>query len=513
MPEHESAKPVLVLGATGYVGGRLVPLLLERGYRVRAAGRSLEKLSCRPFADHPAIELVQADVLEETSLLEAAQGCRAVYYLVHSMAPQIQDFAETDRIAARNMVRAAEAAGMEQIIYLGGLGDDDEDLSHHLLSRLEVGRILQEGSVPCTFLRAAMILGAGSASFELMRYLVERLPVMLTPRWVQSRCQPIAISNVLEYLTGVLDNPPALGQTLDIGGPDIVTYAELFRLYAEEAGLRRRLIIPVPVFSPKLSSYWIHLVTPVPATLARPLTEGLRNTVVCQDTRIREMVPQDLLTCREAIRRSLDRVRQQQVATCWFDAGQATEPEWVSCEDAYYAGGTILECSFRTVIAADPEEVWQPIRRIGGDTGWYYGDRLWWLRGLMDRLLGGVGLRRGRRDPEEIRVGDGLDFWRVLDVQENSRLQLLAEMKLPGEAVLEFRLHSLGPGRTELVQAASFLPRGLWGMLYWYALAPSHVFIFKGMLQEIAAAIDRPILTPPTRVAAQRRDSCRLPGA
>lgn len=511
MPESSSPSPVLVLGATGYVGGRLVPLLLQRGYRVRAAGRSVEKLSCRPFAGHPNIELVQADVLDAASLSEAAQGCRSAYYLVHSMAPQVQDYAQTDRVAARNMVQAAETAGLEQIIYLGGLGEDDADLSHHLQSRLEVGRILQEGVVPCTFLRAAMILGAGSASFEMMRYLVERLPVMLTPRWVRSKCQPIAISNVLEYLVGVLGHQEARGQTLDIGGPDIVTYAELFRLYAEEAGLRRRLIIPVPVFSPGLSSYWIHLVTPVPANLARPLTEGLRNTVICRENRIQSMIPQPLLSCREAIRVSLDRVRQHQVASCWFDAGEATAPEWVTCEDAQYAGGTILECAFRTVIAADPEEVWTPIQRIGGATGWYYGNRLWWLRGLMDRFFGGVGLRRGRRDPEEIRVGDGLDFWRVMDVQPEKRLFLLAEMKLPGEAVLEFRLQSLGPGRTEVVQSASFLPKGLLGMAYWYALAPAHVVIFKGMLEQIAAAIGRPIVTPPTRVHSQRRQSCRLP--
>jgi uncharacterized protein YbjT (DUF2867 family) len=497
--------PVLVTGATGYVGGRLIPQLLEAGYRVRALGRSLAKLKGRPWAGHGNVELAAGDVLDVDSLVTAASGCWAAFYLVHSMIADPKGYTETDRQAAQNMVKAAAAAGQDRIIYLGGLGGaEDPHLSEHLRSRYEVARILQSGPVPATFLRAAMILGSGSASFEIMRYLVDRLPVMITPRWVSNPVQPIAIRNVLGYLQGCLEHDEVKGQTFDIGGAEVVTYRKLFDIYAEEAGLPHRLVIPVPVLTPKLSSYWIHLVTPVPASIARPLAEGLRNPVVCQEHRIRAIIPQELLDCRTTIRLALERVEQQRVDTCWMDAGQAVPPEWLYCGDVPYAGGTILELAYRIVLAAAPEDVWQPIAKIGGNTGWYFGTRLWQLRGWFDRLMGGVGFRGGRRHPTDIRPGDALDFWRVLEVEPAHRLQLLAEMKLPGEAILEFHINKLDEARTELIQRARFLPKGLWGMVYWYLLDPFHRWVYGGMLKAVAQATGKAIIRGPEKVRHRR---------
>lgn len=498
-------KPILVTGATGYVGGRLIPKLLDSGYRVRALGRSLAKLQGRPWGKHPLVELAAGDVLDKASLLQAAQGCGAAFYLVHSMLADPKGYSATDRQAAHNMVEVAAAAGLDRIIYLGGLGStQDPQLSEHLRSRQEVARILQSGPVPATFLRAAMILGSGSASFEILRYLVERLPVMITPRWVQNPVQPIAISNVLQYLQGCLEHDEVKGQTFDIGGPEILTYRHLFEIYAEEAHLPRRLIIPVPVLTPKLSSYWIHLVTPLPASIARPLAEGLRNPVICQDNRIRELIPLDLLSCRQAIRLALERIKQQTVDTCWMDAGATIPPEWAYCGDTPYAGGTILECSFRVLLQASPQDIWQPIIKIGGSTGYYFGNFLWQLRGWLDRLAGGIGFRGGRRHPSDLRVGDALDFWRVLEVDPPHRLKLLAEMKLPGEAILEFNLLPKGNNQVELRQTARFLPQGLGGLLYWYSLYPLHQWVYGGMLQAIAQAAGRPIVQGPEPVKPSR---------
>ncbi len=507
-------RPILVTGATGYIGGRLVPKLLPEGYRVRAMGRSMAKLACRPWSRHENIELVEGDVLDADALLRAADGCRAAFYLVHSMIAAKGKFADADRAGARNMVHAAAQGELSQIIYLGGLGEvTDRRMSHHLKSRREVGEILSGGPVPATVLRAAMIIGSGSASFEMLRYLVERLPVMVTPKWVDSPVQPIAVGNVLNYLSGCLEHESVKGQTFDIGSPDVLTYRDLIGIFAEEAGLPRRRIVGVPVLTPTLSAYWIHLVTPVPAAIAMPLTEGLGVPVICQENRIRQIIPQELTGCREAIRIALERVRQAQIDTCWMDAGAVAPPEWAACGDADWAGGTIMECGYRARIQARPERVWEPIRQIGGGTGWYYGNGLWTLRGWMDRLAGGIGLRRGRRHPTNLRAGDALDFWRVLEVDPPRKLRLLAEMKLPGEAMLEFSIDSVGPDQSRLTLLSRFLPRGLFGLVYWYGLYPFHQMIFSGMLRSVAKAVKGPITAGPERFTPKLHTSCVLPRA
>ncbi|WP_045216688.1 SDR family oxidoreductase [Desulfonatronovibrio magnus] len=508
---QNSKKTVLVLGASGYVGGRLVPMLLEQGYRVRAGARKPDKLTCRHYAVHPDFEPVAVDVLDQKSLSSACKDCIAVYYLVHSMGPSPKgqgDFASKDRIAARNMVKAASQSSLRQIIYLGGLGDQGKDLSHHLKSRLEVGEILQSGPVPVTFLKAAMILGAGSASFEVMRYLVERLPVMITPKWVHTKSQPIAITNVLGYLSGCLDHPDTFGQTFEIGGPDVLSYSELFNIYCEEAGLPPRLIVPVPVLSPKLSSYWIHLVTPVPSSIAVPLAEGLRNTVVCHENRIQKIIPQTLLSCREAISRALANVEKEEVDTCWTDAGEVNIPEWVACSDSKYSGGTIYEISFQVKLAAPPEKVWPGIESIGGKKGWYFADFLWRIRGMADKVLGGSGYRAGRRVQNELRYGDTVDFWRVIKVKKFEQLRLLAEMKVPGQAILEFELFPDGQNCL-LVQRARFYPKGLLGLAYWNSLTPAHNWLFKGMLEKIALSSGIKIISGP-EPAQDSSTTCRL---
>ncbi|WP_421900862.1 SDR family oxidoreductase [Maridesulfovibrio sp.] len=504
-------KMICVLGATGYVGGRLVPQLLDQGWKVRAVGRSQAKLRTRPYSFHENCELAEADLFDRDSLQEALRGCFAVYYLVHSMQPGSSDFAERDRVAAQNTVHAAEQAGVERIIYLGGMVPDDPNISHHLKSRAEVGDILSAGGVPCTTLKAAVILGSGSASFEILRYLVDRLPVMITPRWVRTESQPISIRDVLFYLSGCLEHPETAGESYDIGGPFFETYEKLFRIYQQEAGLRKRLIIPVPFVSPKLSSYWLGLVSPVPVSLAVPLVLGLRNRVVCKDYRIREVMPRELTDCRTAIRRALNKIQQEVVDTCWSDAGTLETPEWAICGDAGYSGGTVYHSAYRIKLEGCADGLWDKIISIGGDEGWYCCNTLWSLRGWLDKFVGGVGLRRGRRHPSEVSVGDALDFWRVLDVQPCERLLLLAEMKLPGEALLEFSLENTLAGDTELTMTARFLPRGLGGILYWWSVYPFHALVFKGMARSLAEKSGCRIMEGPELVEGPA-PRCRIPG-
>jgi uncharacterized protein YbjT (DUF2867 family) len=504
-------KPILVTGGTGYVGGRLIPRLLEAGHTVRAMARSPERLLCRPWGRHPNFEATAGDALDRESFVHAAKGCGAAYYLIHSMNAAKGMFARADRTAAHNMVAAAQSNHLARIIYLGGLGrQDHEALSKHLKSRHEVEAILMNSSVPATNLRAAMILGAGSASFEMLRYLVDRLPVMITPRWVSTPCQPISIRNVLDYLEGVLPAPETVGQTLDIGGTEILTYRDLIRIYAEEAGLKKRLIIPVPLLTPWLSAKWVHLVTPVPASIAQPLAEGLSIPVICRDNRIRSMVPVHLIDSRQTIRTALDRIRQETVDTCWFDGGGALPPEWATCGDADYTGGTIFSNGYRIVLEAAADGIWETLQQIGGRNGWYFAQPLWRLRGMLDRAVGGPGLRRGRRDPVDLRVGDGLDFWRVITLEPPNRILLLAEMKTPGEALLEFNIRPQGADRIVLEMVARFLPRGLAGILYWYAMFPSHQWLFKGMLTTVARLTGKRVLKGPEAFEPDKTVTCKL---
>lgn len=477
---------VLVTGATGYVGSRLVPRLLHAGWRVRAVGRSLAKLGSRPWALHPDVSLAQADVRDPASLGLALQGCESAFYLVHSM-DRGHGFADADAAAARTFAAAAQEARVSRILYLGGLGDDaSTTLSSHLRSRQEVGRILATGGIPVTELRAGVILGSGSASFEILRYLTDRLPVMITPRWVSTPAQPIAIRDVLAYLVGCLDEPATAGQVLEIGGPDVLSYRRLMEIYAEEAGLRRRIVIPVPVLTPRLSSYWIHLVTPAPASLARPLAEGLRNPVVVRNDRITKLLPRDLLPPREAIRLALDERQRARMESHWTDASGRAPSAWAYEKDDAWTGGTVLKDERDVFLDASPEDAWAPIEHIGGERGYYGADALWHLRGLLDKAAGGVGSKRGRAYPA-LRVGDALDFWRVSDIEPGRRLRLVAEMKVPGRAILEFEVTPDGEG-SRLRQTAKFLPQGIAGLAYWYLLLPLHNHVFRRMLQGIARA-------------------------
>ncbi len=473
-------RAVLVTGATGYIGGRLVPRLLERGFRVRCLARSAPKLATRPWSDHPGVTIVEGDVEDPGALARAMPGCEAAYYLVHSMIVAGRAYVERDQFLARRFGEAASRAGVGRIVYLGGLGEEGTGLSPHLASRREVEAALAEGGAEVTALRAAMIVGSGSASFEILRYLVERLPVMVTPRWVDTLCQPIAVRDMLHYLVACLDVPATAGAALDVGGPDVLPYRELMQIMAAALGLRRRLIVPLPVLTPRLSSLWIHLVTPVGKEIARPLAEGLRNPVVCRDARARELMPCEPLSMREAIAAALGRSRNNEVETSWLDAGPIPgDPDW--------AGGTVFESRLATEVCAPAAAVFAAVCRIGGGHGWYAADLLWRLRGILDRLAGGPGLRRGRRDPERVGFGDALDFWRVVGITPDRELRLRAEMRLPGVAELEFDIEPLEarqPG-CRLVQLARFKPRGLAGLAYWYAVLPLHGIVFRGMLAGI----------------------------
>lgn len=478
--------PVLVTGATGYVGGRLVPRLLDAGHTVRCLARDARKLRDRPWSQHPEVSVVEGNLESAEDTARALAGCSVAYFLVHSMEVAGSEYSERDRRLAQQFAEQAERAGVARIVYLGGLGETGPDLSDHLSSRREVERMLRSGTVPVTVLRAAMIIGSGSASFEILRYLVEHLPVMITPKWVSTRCQPIAIRNVVHDLVACLDEPRTIGETLDIGGPDVMTYRDLMQTMAEVRGLRRRIIVPVPVLTPRLSSLWIHLVTPMSRRMARPLAEGLRNEVVCRDERAQELMPQKLLGVRESMELALANLEAGRVETKWSDAGPVPgDPDW--------SGGNTFVDAWSVDVNAPADDVFRAICRIGGGHGWYGAQWLWVLRGFMDRLVGGPGLRRGRRDPDEVEFGEALDFWRVTDLDRPRTLALRAEMKLPGEAELAFRVEppDVQGGPCRLVQTARFVPRGLVGLAYWYAVLPLHAYVFRGMLDGIRRAAER----------------------
>lgn len=468
---------IAIAGASGYIGGRLAPRLLSAGYALRCLARSPRKLEGREWASDPRVEIRKSDLSDAPSLVNELTGCDAAFYLVHSMMSADREYARRDLDLAFAFAKAAHEAGVPRIIYLGGLGETGAGLSEHLSSRRDVESALGSAGVPVTVLRAAMIIGSGSASFEILRYLVQRLPVMITPKWVTTRCQPIAVENVLAYLVGVLSAPESIGGVFDIGGSETLCYLEMMRIMAEELGLPRRWIIPVPVLTPRLSSYWIHLVTPLSAKIARPLAEGLKNEVVCREDRIRRIIPQKLLNVREAIHAALSQVEAHLVETNWAMAGPMPgDPDW--------SGGTVFRDEREITIAAPARAVFRAVCRLGGSRGWY-ADWLWKIRGVLDRMAGGPGLRRGRRDPDTLRYGDALDFWRVVGLEHDRSLSLRAEMRLPGQALLNFRMAASGAQDCTLRQTALFEPRGLLGLIYWYAVLPLHGIVFRGMLTGI----------------------------
>ncbi|MFJ2793312.1 SDR family oxidoreductase [Streptomyces sp. NPDC087290] len=484
----------LVTGASGYIGGRLVPELLDAGHRVRCLARTPPNLRGHPWADRA--EVVKGDVTDAASLRHAFRDVDVAYYLVHSLGSG-HGFEETDRRAARTFAEQARAAGVRRIVYLGGLTPADvpeRELSPHLRSRAEVGRILLDSAVPATVLRAAVVIGSGSASFEMLRYLTERLPVMVTPSWVGTRVQPIAVRDVLRYLVGSATMPPDVNRSFDIGGPDILTYRDMMVRYAAVAGLPRRLILPVPMLTPRLSSHWIGLVTPVPAALARPLAESLRYEVVCAEHDIAAYVPDPPgapVSFDRALALALQRVQEARVTTRWSSASLPGAPSDPLPTDPDWAGGSLYTDERERTVDADPHALWQVIEGIGGENGWYSFPLAWAVRGWLDRLVGGVGLRRGRRDAQRLRVGDALDFWRVEEIERGSLLRLRAEMRLPGLAWLEMRTERDGAGRTRYRQRALFHPRGLAGQLYWWSVAPFHAVVFGGMARNIARTAER----------------------
>ena len=482
----------LVTGASGYIGGRLVPELLAAGHPVRCMARDPGKLTDRPWSAD--VEVARADAADPDAVRRALAGVDVAYYLIHSLGSGAA-FEQRDRVAAQVFAGAARQAGVSRLVYLGGIvSAPPGELSPHLRSRAEVGEILLRSGVPTAAVQAAVIIGSGSASFEMLRYLTERLPVMVTPVWVQNRLQPIAVHDVLRYLVGCAGLPAGVSRRFDIGGPDVLTYADMMRRYAAVAGLPPRLLLPVPLLTPRLSSLWVGLVTPVPAGLARPLVESLRNEVVCAEHDIARYVPDPpggLVGIDEAIALALRHTREGDVSTRWSSAGTPGAPSDPLPSDPSWAGGSLYVDDRSSVVRAAPADLWRVVEGIGGETGWYSFPAAWALRGLVDRLAGGVGLRRGRRDPRHLLPGDALDFWRVEAITPGALLRLRAEMKLPGLAWLELSVGRDAAGQTCYRQRAIFQPRGLAGHAYWRSIAPFHGIVFGGMVRNITQAAER----------------------
>jgi uncharacterized protein YbjT (DUF2867 family) len=478
---------ILVTGATGYVGGRLVPRLLAAGYRVRCLARDPSRLQGRGWT---GAEVVQGDVLDPGTLAPAMEGVDSAFYLVHSMAAG-KAFELKDRKAAANFREAASRAGVGRIIYLGGLASLKPGLSKHLRSRLETGETLRFGPVPVTEFQASVIVGSGSLSFEMVRYLAERLPLLIAPRWVSTRCQPIGIRDVLSYLVASIEEPRSAGRVVEIGGSDVVTYRDMMLEYARARKLHRRMIT-VPVLTPRLSSLWLGLVTPIPGSVARQLIDGLRNETVCRSETARELFPQIRpMSFREALSLALQRLENHEVETVWTGAFSSEPRELPPPVVLTDEQGLNAETRSR-LVDAPPEKVFDVVARIGGNTGWYYADFMWKIRGFMDWMIGGVGMRRGRRHPSQLRVGDPLDFWRVEAWDPPRLIRLRAEMKVPGLAWLQFTVEPREGGKKSLlVQKALFAPRGLLGFHYWWALYPIHGVIFSGMVNAIAQRAEK----------------------
>jgi len=491
---------VLVTGASGYIGARLVPELLDAGYRVRCLVRTPAKIEHAEWLDR--VQIVAGDV--EGDLTEALEGVDAAYYLIHAIGAS-PDWVERDRRSAENFARAADKARTSRIVYLGGLGAEKEGqpLSAHLASRHEVGAALGGGSAKVTELRAAVVIGAGSASFEMLRYLVEVLPVMITPRWVDTRCQPIAIGDLLRCLLAVLGRGDTAGRTIELGGPDILTYRKMMSVYAEEAGLRRRIIVPVPVLTPGLSSHWVGLVTPLPRSLAIPLVNSLVNEVIVSGDGGAALLGGHLTSYRESVALALGTAPATDGPRREDDAARpvVTDPGW--------AGGSLYVDRRQRHVDASAAAAFGALTSIGGENGWYSGHLLWEIRGLLDIVVGGPGMRRNVLRTATVAVDSQIDFWRVEAVEEDSLLVLFAEMKMPGEAWLEWRIVPDGDGGCTLFQEARFRPRGLLGRAYWYCVAPFHQIVFPGMLEGIAGAAEASVRTenPPATLEGPERKS------
>jgi uncharacterized protein YbjT (DUF2867 family) len=472
--ERVSTRPDLVVGASGYIGTNLVEFLVADGRPVRAMSRNIEVLEGRGW---DGVEYCEADALEPATLDAALQGIDTAYYLVHSMAAG-KSFPELDAEAARNFAEAAARQGVRRIVYLGGL-TPEKPKSDHLRSRQETGDILREGTVPVTELRAGMIIGPGSAAWEVIRDLVNHLPIMVTPRWVFSRSTPIALGNLLHYLAEVPRHEETAGQVYDVGGPDELTYADIMRRYGRLIG-KKPIIIPVPVLTPRLSSYWLRLVTTVPTNIARALIDGLSQDVIAKDNRLAELVPQQLMSFDEAAADALDAERKHAIPARWVESAAACEtfrPEY-----SFYAKQESA-CASST---ASPADLWAVICSVGDKGDYFYARWQWWLRRAMDWLIGGPSMRRTRRHPTELRTGDVIDAWRVIAIEPDKRLTLLMEMKAPGAGVLEFEIDELHEHRLVTVRAF-WHPAGVWGLVYWYVTLPIHAVLFGGMARAIAA--------------------------
>jgi uncharacterized protein YbjT (DUF2867 family) len=479
--QNEKDRLILVTGATGYIGGRLIPHLLELGYRVRCLVRDPAPL--QGYSWRNTVEIVAGDVLQPDTLVPAMQGVSAAYYLIHSMSAG-SDFHQLDLMAARNFGSAARNAGVNRIIFLGGLAESTSDLSEHLRSRLQTGDILRSAGVPVTEFRAGVIVGSGSISFEMIRYLTERVPAMICPRWVYTPCQPIGIREVLEYLATALAVPESSGRILEIGGSEVITYGEMMMIYADVRGLKRWMV-PVPVLTPRLSSYWVNLVTPIPAAIARPLIEGLRTESTVHDPIARQLFPHiQPVDYRTSVERALAQLEPDKIESTRIEALHTTRGEEHRGTVTIHEG-MILEHHQR-VVPASAEAVYQIFTGLGGKRGWFNINWAWKMRGFLDRMFGGVGFRRGRRDPDELQVGDVLDFWRVETLEPGRLLRLRAEMKMPGKAWLQWQVTPIEQEKALLQQVSFFAPKGLWGWLYWYAAYPLHKLIFSKLIDQIA---------------------------
>jgi uncharacterized protein YbjT (DUF2867 family) len=487
MEKQNEDRLYLVTGASGYVGGRLVRDLLSDKKRVRVFLRDAKKIAGQSWAHD--VEIVEGNANNPEDLLKALHGVHTAYYLLHSINVST-NFGDIESAMALGFARAAESQKISQIIYLGGIAND-ENRSRHLTSRMNTGTQLASGAVPVLELRAGIIIGSGSASFEMLRHLTHRLPIMTTPKWVSNRTQPIAIRDVLYYLRAVANLKEPVSHIYDIGGPEVVTYANMMQTFASISGLRKRKIIQVPVLTPKLSSLWIGFVTPVPTSLARPLVESLISEVVVDPQKsIKQLIPdpaEGLLPVAKAIEFALTTTANNLVDTRWSDATFPTAPWQKAQSDPDWAGELTLKDHREITTEVPLPFIWREIEGIGGTRGWYGSGWLWYLRGLIDRAVGGVGLRRGRRDPHFLRIGDSLDFWRVEGLVKEKTLRLYAEMILPGKAWLEFTLTEEN-GKTVVSQDALFAPRGLGGQIYWYLVSPFHFFIFPTMLRNIVKA-------------------------